>query len=216
MRQFYKFAARYVRFSPASTRAMEPANRIRMPTEPGVGLFLYPAAEWKKHIALATGPLGETHSHVHPSRFEIIRELPRVEKAGEMGEGEAAITQPELLYWGIGGSVRVTKNLLSGVSEGFAVTLELHGIGFRVEADEERNLAVFRLGLSHIIEMPLVDGDVFFNIVNSQLLQVAGINRAHVHQMAAKVRSLRPPEPYKGKGIRYKSEPVRRKATRKD
>lgn len=114
--------------------------------------------------------------------------------------------------------MRVTKNLLSGVMEGFAVTLELHGVGFRVEEDKEKNMAVFRLGYSHTIEMPMIDTErkTFFNIINPQLLQVAGVNREYVHQMAAKVRDLRKPEPYKGKGIRYKSEPVRRKETRKD
>jgi large subunit ribosomal protein L6 len=73
-----------------------------------------------------------------------------------------------------------------------------------------------RLGLSHVVEMPLNDGEVFFNVRAPQSIQVAGINRAKVHQRAAKVRSLRPPEPYKGKGIRYQNEMLRRKESKKD
>lgn len=112
--------------------------------------------------------------------------------------------------------MQVTKSLISGVEQGFAVSLELHGVGYRAEADEERNKLVMRLGYSHVVEFPLNDNDVFFTVINPQLVQVAGINRADVHQMAAKVRKARPPEPYKGKGVRYKNEPVRRKEAKKD
>lgn len=218
LRQLYRYLARYVRYSPASTRAIPPANKIRVPTEPGVGVFFYPVDSWRKRVAFSVGPLGETHALIHPSKFQITRPITAVNgdvnEDGKSTEGTAL--PPEILYWGEGGSVRVTKNLLSGVTEGFAVTLELHGVGFRVEADEKRNVAIFRLGFSHTIEVPLTSNEVFLNVINPQLLQVAGINREKVHQLAAKVRALRPPEPYKGKGIRYKNEPVRRKAARKD
>lgn len=218
LRQLYRYLARYVRYSPASTRAIPPASKIRVPTEPGVGVFFYPADSWRKRIAFTVGPLGETHSLIHPSKFQISRPIAAFNEIPAEGEGSTEETagSPEILYWGEGGSVRVTKNLLSGVTEGFAVTLELHGVGFRVEADQERNVAVFRLGFSHTIEMPLANDEVFFNVINPQLLQVAGVNREKVHQMAAKVRALRRPEPYKGKGIRYRNEPVRRKTARKD
>lgn len=110
----------------------------------------------------------------------------------------------------------VTKNLMSGVSEGFAVTLELHGVGYRADEDKERNKLVLRVGYSHTVEFELDDGDVFFNVISPQVLQVAGINRGKVHQMAAKVRAVRKPEPYKGKGIRYRNEKVRRLEAKKD
>lgn len=218
MRQLYRYLARYVRYSPASTRAIPPSNRIRMPKDAGVGVFFYPADAWRKRIAFAVGPLGETDSIIHPSKVQIVRPIAAIDEVvSEVeGEGDSSILLPDILFWAEGGSVQVTKNLLSGVTEGFAVTLELHGVGFRVEADEKRNVAVFRLGYSHTIEMPLEENDVFINIINPQLFQVAGVNRENVHQMAAKVRALRPPEPYKGKGIRYRNEPVRRKSTRKD
>lgn len=206
-RQFFRYLARYVRHSPSATRAVPPSNKIRFPQDPGVGIFLYPPSSWVKTSILTVGPLGETRTKIHPSKFELCRPVTPSKSSA-----------PEILYWGFGGAVRVTKNALSGVTEGFAVTLELHGVGFRVEREENRDIIVFRLGLSHTVEMPVKnsDGDVFFNVINPQLLQVAGTNREKVHQMAAKVRDLRPPEPYKGKGIRYKSEPIRRKETKKD
>lgn len=204
--QFYKYLGRYVRQNPASARVIPPANRFQAPTEPGVGIFFYPPDEWTKTKAFAVGPLGQSKDTIHPSKFQIYRPVAVPE--------EDAI--PEIRYWGVGGAVRVTKNLASGVSEGFAVTLELHGVGYRAEADEKENKLTLRVGFSHVIELPLNDGEVFFNVVSPQVIQVGGLNRGKVHQAAAKVRAFRPPEPYKGKGIRYRSEPVRRKETRKD
>lgn len=206
LRQFYKYLGRYARYNPAATRAIPPAKRLRLPAEPGTGIFFYPADSWTKTTALATGPLGETHETIHPSKFQICRPI-------GVPESKAV---PEILYWGVGGAVQVAKNLMSGVSEGFAVTLELHGVGYRAEADLENNKLVLRLGFSHTVDVPLDDGKIFFTVIHPQHIQVAGINRADVHQMAAKVRAFRPPEPYKGKGVRYKNEPVRRKDAKKD
>lgn len=207
-----RYLARYVRDSPWTTRVTPSAKQVRLPEEPGVGIFFYPADSWVKTSTFGVGPLGETSTNIHPSRFQIARSVLQ-------DHSETTSTKPpELLYWGVGGAVKETKNVLSGVSEGFAVSLELHGVGFRVEEDAERGVAVFRLGFSHTVEMPMKDEESgsFFNIVGPQLLQVAGVNRQAVHQLAAKVRDLRPPEPYKGKGIRYMSEPIRLKATKKD
>jgi len=206
LRQFYKYLSRYARFHPSSTRVVPPVHRIRAPTEPGAGVFFFPPDSWTKTSAMAVGPLGETSDTIHPSKFQISRPV------GVPDDGVV----PQISYWGVGGSVRVVKNLTSGVTEGFAVNLELHGVGYRAEADETNNKLILRLGLSHTIDVPLDNGEVFFKVINPQLVQVAGINRARVHQMAAKVRAFRPPEPYKGKGIRYQSEPVRRKETKKD
>lgn len=124
--------------------------------------------------------------------------------------------QPVLKYWGIGGAVQVTKNLLSGVAEGFAIDLELHGVGYRAEEDKERNKLVLRLGLSHTVEFDLEERGCMLRTLGPQVVQVAGVNRADVHQMAATIRAVRKPEVYKGKGIRYKNEPVRRKEAKKD
>lgn len=205
--QVLRYLNRYARHHPATTRLLQPAKLIRAPTEPGAGLFFFPADSWTKTKALAVGPLGETHSTIHPSRFDISRSI------ADVGDGASA---PTISYWGVGGAVNMVKNLASGVTEGFAVNLELHGVGYRAEVDEKSNKLVLRLGLSHTVEFPMREGDVFFKVLNPQLVQVAGINRAEVHQMAAIVRSKRKPEPYKGKGIRYQDEPVRRKESKKD
>lgn len=206
--QFYRFLARYVRHDPANTRAIEPNHRIRIPSEPGVGVFFFPPDSWRKTTAFAVGPLGETSETIHATKVQIARPV-AVDPAQPP-------PPPELLTWGAGSGARITRNLLSGVAEGFAVTLELHGVGYRAEADLERNVVSFRLGFCHPHEVPLVDGDVFLNVISPQVVQVAGINRSKVHQTASKIRALRPPEPYKGKGVRYRSEQVRRKETKKD
>lgn len=206
LQQFYRYLGRYARHQPAMTRVTPPAKKFRAPTEPGVGVFFFPPDSWTKTTAMATGPLGESEETIHPSKFQIHRTV-------AVPEIKAV---PEISYWGVGGAVKVTKNLLSGVSEGYAVTMELHGVGYRAEADEANNKLTLRLGFSHTVDLPLNDGNVFFHVINPQLIQVAGINRADVHQMAAKVRSFRPPEPYKGKGVRYRNEPVRRKEAKKD
>jgi ribosomal protein L6P/L9E len=209
IRQLYKNTGRYVRQSPSCTRVTPPRHRIRAPATPGVGVFFYPPDEWEKKMALATGPLGCTHETIHSSKFQIIRSIHSSDESGRTAS-------PELVYWGLGGAVRVVKNLLSGVAEGFAVNLELHGVGYRAEADEAANKLILRLGLSHTVEFPLDDGEVFFRVPSPQLVQVAGINRGKVHQRASAVRAMRPPEPYKGKGVRYQLEPVRRKQSKKD
>lgn len=204
--QLRRYLWRYTRRHPSSTRLLPPAKDLRSPSEPGTGIFFYPLDKWTKTEALAVGPLGETRSTIHPARFEISRQVAVPDDQNEV---------PSISYWGVGGSVRVVKNLISGVTEGFAVNLELHGVGYRAEVDTNRDMLVLRLGLSHTVEFPMRDGNVLFKVLNPQLIQVAGINRSEVHQMAAIVRDKRKPEPYKGKGIRYVDEPVRRKESKK-
>lgn len=120
-----------------------------------------------------------------------------------------------MLWWGTGGAVSVAKRLLSGVCEGFAVNLELIGVGYRAELIRDGIIGL-RVGFSHIVELEKELNGVYINVLTPQKLQVAGVNYADVHQRAAKIRDVRRPEPYKGKGIRYELEPVRRKETRKD
>lgn len=204
--QLRRYLLRYTRRHPSSTRLLPPAKEWRAPIEPGTGVFFYPIDKWTKTEAMAVGPLGETRSTIHPARFDISRQVAAPDDVSET---------PSISYWGVGGSVRVVKNLISGVTEGFAVNLELHGVGYRAEVDTKRDKLVLRLGLSHTVEFPMREGNVLFKVLDPQLIQIAGINRAEVHQMAAIVRDKRKPEPYKGKGIRYADEPVRRKESKK-
>lgn len=102
----------------------------------------------------------------------------------------------------------IINNMVIGVSEGFRKVLEIQGVGYRSQMDG-RNL-VLNVGYSHpiIIEPP---DSITIKVENSTQITVYGINKELVGQIAAKIRSTRPPEPYKGKGIRYLSEKVQRK-----
>lgn len=100
-------------------------------------------------------------------------------------------------------------NMVLGVTDGFAKTLEIIGVGYR--ADVSGKGVTLNLGFSHTIEYKPVDG-VKLECPNQTTIVVSGIDKQKVGQVAADIRSFRPPEPYKGKGIRYQGEHVRRKA----
>jgi len=101
------------------------------------------------------------------------------------------------------------KNMISGVSEGFAKKLELVGIGYRAELKKD-NLFL-TIGYSHPIVFSAPEG-IKIEVPNDNTIVVNGIDKQLVGQVAAKIRSFRPPEPYKGKGIKYENEYIRRKA----
>jgi len=101
------------------------------------------------------------------------------------------------------------QNMVTGVSEGFAKTLELQGVGYRAQM-QGTNL-VLAVGYSKPVEVPPPPG-IEFEVEGTARVIVKGINKEDVGQTAADVRKVRPPEPYKGKGIRYLGEYVRRKA----
>ncbi|MBB6175153.1 large subunit ribosomal protein L6 [Nocardiopsis mwathae] len=100
-------------------------------------------------------------------------------------------------------------NLIEGVSKGFAKTLEIHGVGYRVQA-KGSNLE-FSLGYSHPVVVEPPEG-ISFRVEKPTLLHVEGIDKQLVGQVAANIRSLRKPDPYKAKGVRYQGEYIRRKA----
>ena len=99
--------------------------------------------------------------------------------------------------------------MVEGVSNGFTRNLQIEGVGYKVEL-RGRNL-LLSLGFSHPILFMPPDG-VEFTVATPTAFSVKGINKHLVGEVAAKVRKLRPPEPYKGKGIRYEGEYIRRKA----
>ncbi|GBD27420.1 50S ribosomal protein L6 [bacterium HR30] len=104
---------------------------------------------------------------------------------------------------------RLLANAVTGVSQGFSKTLEIVGVGYRVEA---RGQALyFTLGYSHPILFQLPPG-ITAKVERQTVLTLEGIDKQLLGQCAAMIRSLRPPEPYKGKGIRYQNEVLRRKA----
>jgi large subunit ribosomal protein L6 len=98
-------------------------------------------------------------------------------------------------------------NMIKGVTDGFSKELEVNGVGYR--ASVEGNKLVLNVGYSHPVEMPLPDG--IKAEVNDKKITISGIDNQKVGQFAAEVREQRPPEPYKGKGIKYMDEHIRRK-----
>jgi len=99
-------------------------------------------------------------------------------------------------------------NMVKGVVQPFAKELEIQGIGYRAEASGRK--LTLQLGYSHPIEMAVPEG-ISVSVDRNVIVRIEGIDRRQVGQFAADVRSLRPPEPYKGKGVRYVDEHVRRK-----
>ena len=100
-------------------------------------------------------------------------------------------------------------NMVTGVSEGFERVLEIHGVGYR--AQQQGSGLVLTVGFSHTVEIPAPAG-ISFALEGTTVIFVRGIDKQLVGQTAAEIRHVRPPEPYKGKGIRYRGEHVRRKA----
>ena len=101
------------------------------------------------------------------------------------------------------------SNMVQGVSEGYSKQLEIVGTGYRVQA-KGANLE-FALGYSHPVPFEAPDG-ITLSVEGSNKVTVAGIDKQRVGQVAAKIRKLRLPDPYKGKGVRYAGEQIRRKA----
>ena len=99
-------------------------------------------------------------------------------------------------------------NMVEGVTEGFKKNLEVNGVGYRV-AKEGKKL-VMNLGFSHQVNMEEIDG-ITIDVPDANHIVVSGPDKQKVGQFAAEVREKRPPEPYKGKGIKYADEVVRRK-----
>ncbi|MBI3397162.1 50S ribosomal protein L6 [Candidatus Woesebacteria bacterium] len=98
-------------------------------------------------------------------------------------------------------------NIVKGVSEGWSKELELVGVGFRAEV--QGSILVLNVGFSHQVKVPAPSGITFK--VEKLVIRIEGIDKEMVGRTAADIRSIRPPEPYKGKGIKYRDEIVRRK-----
>ncbi|HUV16381.1 MAG TPA: 50S ribosomal protein L6 [Pelolinea sp.] len=103
----------------------------------------------------------------------------------------------------------VIQNMVTGVSEGYSKTLEIQGVGYKAELDGKK--LVINVGYSHPVYVDPPDGIEFDVTEKNRNIVVNGSNKEIVGQVAADIRKIRPPEPYKGKGIRYLGERVRRK-----
>ena len=129
--------------------------------------------------------------------------------------GEINITRPNDLpnIRALHGTTRaVLNNMIVGVNQGFEKKLELVGVGYRVQAAGKG--LTLSLGFSHPVEIEPVEG-ITFKVEGNTKISVEGINKELVGQIAANIRAKRPPEPYKGKGVKYADEQIRRKEGKK-
>jgi large subunit ribosomal protein L6 len=144
-------------------------------------------------------------------RGTLSRELP-AEVQVTQENGQITVTRPsdEPKHRSLHGLTRtLVANMVDGVTKGFQRQLDIVGVGYRAEA---RPYGLFlALGYSHPIEFKAPEGIKLTATTPTQLI-VDGANKEMVGQVAAEIRSLRPPEPYKGKGIKYAGEQIRRKA----
>jgi large subunit ribosomal protein L6 len=146
------------------------------------------------------GPKGELRRTLHPEMRVSLK------------DGTFTVERPseDKRHKALHGLTRtLVQNMVEGVSKGFIKTLEIQGVGYKAEAKPYGvNLIV---GYSHPVKYEAPKG-IKISVENNTVVKVEGADKEVVGQVAAELRSVRPPEPYKGKGIRYQGEQVRRKA----
>lgn len=156
----------------------------------------------KGNLVKVTGPKGSLEEQISPD-LEVKQE-----------DGELTVHRPtdQRHHRAQHGLARaLINNMVVGVTEGFTKELEVHGTGYR--AEKQGNKLVLQVGKSHPVEFEPPTQDIAFDVAkDGRSFVISGINKCDVGELAAVVRKARPPEPYKGKGIRYKGEYVRSKA----
>ena len=148
------------------------------------------------------GPKGELSQGVRP---EIKVEV----KEGKIFVTSQIETKKSKALWGL--TRALLQNMTKGVVEGYEKKLEIEGVGYR--ANLEGQDLVLNVGFSHSVKIKAPEGIKF--AVEKNIITVSGIDKGLVGQTAAKIRGVRPPEPYKGKGIKYVGEQIRRKVGKK-
>lgn len=131
----------------------------------------------------------------------------------KMEDGRVVVTRPsdQRRHRAVHGLTRaLLNNMVVGVSNGFTRVLDIQGVGYRAEV--QGNNLVLHVGYSHPVVMEPPDGISFTTDKTGRTVTVLGVDKEMVGEIAARIRRVRPPEPYKGKGIRYMGERVRRKA----
>lgn len=145
---------------------------------------------------------------------EKVNKLVKITKNSESNHLEFAPAANEPDAWAQAGTARANvNNMVRGVTEGFVVTLELVGVGYRVQ-EVKSNSITLSLGFSHPVIYSLPEG-VTAESPSNTVLVLKGINKQILGQAASKIRAFRPPEPYKGKGIKYAGEQIARKEAKK-
>ncbi|MBI1407983.1 MAG: 50S ribosomal protein L6 [Caulobacter sp.] len=171
----------------------------------------------KKPIAIPSGVTltleGQTVSVKGPKgqlSWTVIDDVVVTHENGELTLAPRDDSQRSRSMWGL--SRTLVANMVQGVTEGFEQTLELVGVGYR--AALKGNALSLQLGFSHDVDVAPPEG-VTFAVPKQTEIKISGIDKQAVGEIAAKIRRIRPPEPYKGKGVRYAGEKVRRKEGKK-
>ena len=172
----------------------------------------------KKPIALPTGVTATVESGVLTVKgpkgqlaMQLLDDLVKY----DIADGEIRVTpltdaQRNRAAWGM--TRTNVQNLVTGVTEGFTKVLEINGVGYRAQA-QGRNLRL-QLGYSHDVNFPVPEG-VDVKTPDQNTVEISGIDKQQVGQVAAEIRRWRKPEPYKGKGIKYRGEYIFRKEGKK-
>ena len=172
----------------------------------------------KKPVALPTGVTATVESGTLTVKgpkgtlaMKILDDLVKYEIAeGEIRVSPVTESQRSRAAWGM--QRTNVQNLVTGVTEGFQKVLEITGVGYRAQA-QGKNLRL-QLGYSHDVNFPVPDG-VEVKTPDQNTVEISGIDKQQVGQVAAEIRRWRKPEPYKGKGIKYRGEYIFRKEGKK-
>ena len=155
----------------------------------------------KGQTVKVSGPKGDLTHQVHPDIVvALVDNTVVVTRSSDVGKHRALHGLTRALI----------NNMIIGVSEGYKIVLEMVGVGYRAEV--KGSCLVLSLGYSHPVVISQPDGIKYEVEPKINKITVSGIDKQLVGQVAAKIRSFRKPEPYKGKGIRYRGEHVRSKA----
>jgi large subunit ribosomal protein L6 len=159
--------------------------------------------EFSGRIMTAKGKLGELS-------LEFVEEVNPTMEDGKIWVKPADNSLNARKLWGTFRSL--AHNVVQGVHEGFTKQLQINGVGYRAQL--QGNNLILQLGYSHEINYPVPDG-VKIDCPSQTEINITGADKQLVGSVAAKIRSFRPPEPYKGKGIKYKDELIVRKEGKK-
>ncbi len=154
----------------------------------------------KDHLITVKGPKGELINKIHPDMQVSVE------------DGQVFVTRPsdDKQHRALHGLTRaLVQNMVDGVTKGFSKTLELVGVGYRAALQGKK--LVLTIGYSRKVEIEPEDG-LEIEVPAANKIIVKGIDKEKVGALAAKIRAVREPEPYKGKGIKYEDEVIRRKA----
>lgn len=155
--------------------------------------------DYREPVLTVKGPRGQLTLDVHPAMTVQVEDAQVVVRRPSDGRTHRSLH---------GLTRALIANMVHGVTSGYSKTLEIVGVGYR--AQKKGGELVLSLGYSHTIDYPEPEG-ITLECPRQDIVVVHGIDKQKVGQVAAEIRSFRPPEPYKGKGVRYQGEQIRRK-----